>query len=120
MALAAPFPSVRPASRGGGNTHRSHIRLTRRGRAAVFLGSSMLLASVVVATGQLANADGGATRPTGPATAVVVVQPGETLWSIAQSVAPQADPRETVQRLRDLNGLVDAVVIPGQSIIVPA
>ncbi|GDX31264.1 hypothetical protein LBMAG15_01980 [Actinomycetes bacterium] len=54
-----------------------------------------------------------------PAAAVVVVQPGESLWSIAQQVAPGSDPREVVGRIRDLNGMADAVVTPGQSLVVP-
>lgn len=84
----------------------------------LFLGSSLLLASGVVATGQFADAADSA--PAGPVTAVVVVQPGESLWSIAQSIAPGADPREMVLRLRELNGLGSAVVVPGQSLVVPA
>lgn len=39
-----------------------------------------------------------------PARAVYVVQPGDTLWSIARAVAPGADVTETAARLADLNG----------------
>jgi hypothetical protein len=43
--------------------------------------------------------------PASPITdAVYVVQPGDTLWSIAQRLAPDADPRPLVEELRDLNG----------------
>lgn len=55
-----------------------------------------------------------------PATAVVVVQPGESLWGIAQQIAPGSDPREVVTSIRDLNGLGGAPVIPGQSLVVPS
>lgn len=120
MAIAAPFPSVRATSRS--TPARRPIRLTRRGRAVLFLAASSLLAGVVIGSGQWAGAadgSGPAAAPSGPATAVVVVQPGESLWSIAQAVAPGADPRETVLRLRELNGMADAVVVPGQSLVVP-
>ncbi len=33
-----------------------------------------------------------------------VVQPGDTLWSIAEQVAPDADPRAVVDALREANG----------------
>ena len=126
MAIAAPFPSVR-ATRGGTSAARSSaarrprsLRLTRRGRALLFLCASSLLAGAVIGSGQWAGAsDSTGPGDVGPATAVVVVQPGESLWSIAQAVAPGADPRETVLRLRELNGMASAVVVPGQSIVVP-
>ena len=123
MAIAAPFPSVRAnAARQASATARQPLRLTRRGRAVLFLAASSLLTGVVIGSGQWAgasDASGPAAAPAGPATSVVVVQPGESLWSIAQSVAPGADPREMVLRLRELNGMADAVVVPGQSIVVP-
>jgi LysM repeat protein len=55
----------------------------------------------------------------GPATATVVVQPGESLWSIAQTIAPDQDPRATINDIKDLNGMNTAVVAVGQSIVVP-
>ena len=39
-----------------------------------------------------------------PARAVYVVQPGDTLWSIARAIAPDADVTATAARLADLNG----------------
>ncbi len=72
---------------------------------------------MVVLSGQI-TADAGS-RTAGPATSVVVVQAGDSLWSIAQDVAPAADPRETIARIRDLNGMRNATVIPGQSVVVP-
>ena len=72
--------------------------------------------SAVVMFGSFANAT---LTSQGPATQIVVVQPGESLWSIAQTIAPGADPRETVSRIRDLNGMTSAVVVKGQSLIVP-
>jgi LysM repeat protein len=49
-----------------------------------------------------------------------VVQPGDTLWSVASKAMPGLDPREAVDHLRDLNGLDTAVVVPGQALKVPA
>lgn len=78
----------------------------------------MLTAVVgLIATGPNADAvqDAGV-----PATAVVVVQPGESVWSIARTLDPGADPRELVARIRELNSLASGVVVPGQSLVVPA
>lgn len=47
---------------------------------------------------------------------VVVVQPGDTLWTIARRLAPGADPRALVDRLAAANGGAQLVV--GQRIIV--
>jgi hypothetical protein len=39
-----------------------------------------------------------------------VVQPGDTLWSIAAAIAPDSDPRPVVDALRDANGGPDLQV----------
>jgi hypothetical protein len=81
--------------------------------------SALFLLLVVIFSGTF-TADAGTTlADQGRATGVVVVQSGENLWQIAQAIAPSADPRETVTVIRELNGLGDAPVVPGQSIVVP-
>ncbi len=51
----------------------------------------------------------------------VVVRPGDTLWGIAGRAEPGTDPRPTVRRILELNGLPDdAIVQPGQRLRVPA
>ena len=55
----------------------------------------------------------------GPTTARVTVGPGWTLWQIARDVAPMTDPRITVERIRDLNGLPDSGVRAGQELVIP-
>jgi LysM repeat protein len=46
-----------------------------------------------------------------------VVQPADTLWSIAAT--RYADPREGVWELRERNGLEGTLIVPGQVLIVP-
>jgi hypothetical protein len=54
-------------------------------------------------------------------TAVVTVGAGESLWSVATSVAgPGEDPRDVVERIVSLNGLEHDVLQPGQNLVVPA
>jgi len=113
-----PFPGrtfpERPVSR-----RSTSLRLTRRGRAVVTLAITIpVVLGAVVCT--RTTADAGTTAVTQVrATGHVVVQPGESLWSVARAVAPQADPRETVLRLRDLNHLPSDSVEVGQSLVVP-
>ncbi len=42
--------------------------------------------------------------PVPEAGTVYIVQPGDTLWSIAEAIAPESDPRPVVDALRDANG----------------
>jgi LysM repeat protein len=46
-----------------------------------------------------------------------VVQPRDTLWSIAE--AGYADPREGVWEIRRRNGLEGATIVPGQVLVLP-
>ena len=50
----------------------------------------------------------------GPATMSYVVQPGDTLWSIATRLDPQGDPRPVVDRLAAANG--GSTILVGQRI----
>jgi LysM repeat protein len=54
-----------------------------------------------------------------PATAPaeVVVAPGETLWSIAERVAPDRDPRGVVDQIRRINHLPSGDVQAGQTLL---
>ncbi|MEZ5185936.1 MAG: LysM peptidoglycan-binding domain-containing protein [Candidatus Nanopelagicales bacterium] len=49
------------------------------------------------------------------------VSAGDTLWSIARATDPEADPRVTVGRLREVNGLSDEHVLQvGEVLQVPS
>jgi LysM repeat protein len=90
------------------------VRLTRRGRA-VLVGLLLLvagLAGVLVAPASQA-ADPIGARPT------VVVQSGDTLWSIAARYAPSADPFATIDEIRRLNGLPGYTIQAGQRLTLP-
>ncbi|MGH3881785.1 MAG: LysM peptidoglycan-binding domain-containing protein [Pseudonocardiaceae bacterium] len=62
-------------------------------------------------------------QPPGPGvpaqTAVIQVGAGETVWDVAQRVAPKSDQRAVVERIRQLNGLAGSAVQPGQQLQVP-
>jgi hypothetical protein len=97
--------------------NRSSIVLTSRGR--VVLGLILTLVAIFVWVLFGSSTADAAGSSSGPATSVVVVQPGENLWSIAQSIDPEGDPRDLVIRIREINALGSQHVFPGQSLIVP-
>jgi nucleoid-associated protein YgaU len=95
----------------------AHLRLTRRAR---LLGSVLLLALGVAIgswAGPLLAGSDGDLRLAGVQS--VVVQPGDTLWSIAGAVSGDGDVRDVVDRIQELNGLSGTVLIPGQVLELP-
>jgi hypothetical protein len=54
-------------------------------------------------------------------TVLVQVRQGETLWTVAERMAPSASPATEVVAIRQLNGLdVDSVLYPGELLRVPS
>jgi LysM repeat protein len=49
----------------------------------------------------------------------VVVQPGDTLWSVATSLDGDGDVRAVVDEIQQLNGLDSEVLLPGQTLLLP-
>jgi LysM repeat protein len=54
-----------------------------------------------------------------PVQHVVTVEQGDSLWTLAQRVAPDDDPRDVVAQIRDLNELSSAGLVPGQQLVLP-
>jgi hypothetical protein len=125
--------SVRSASlrRAGGppvpaaGAEPGRLRLTRRGRRVVAV--LAMLVAVGAATLIWAAAAGGAQAsgrdvPRGSGyggMTQVVVEPGQTLWSIAAAAEPSASPWTVVQQIIDANALSGARVQAGQLLWVP-
>ncbi|MBW8487630.1 LysM peptidoglycan-binding domain-containing protein [Actinomadura parmotrematis] len=126
---AAPEPAEAPAPaprERRPSAPPQGLRLTRRGRVVlVTFVAAVLLAALWATAGRGARAGSGARpasdrAPGGPRVVSVVVGPGDTLWDIALRTDPHADPRRTVRRISDLNGLSGSIVQPGQRLRVPA
>jgi hypothetical protein len=99
---------------------RVRLRLTRRGRAVL----SAVVALPLVAGALVFALNGGGAVATGEQTHTsfqyATVQAGDSLWSVAERVAPNSDPRDVIADIVSLNGLESAVVSPGQQLAVPA
>ena len=107
----APAPApLRPAARPA-------IRLTRRGRVVLAVLAALVLAGLFVAGATAAQASAPAAAHAGDTR--VFVQPGDTLWSIAQRTHPDADPQAVVQDILSANHLSSASVTVGQRLWVP-
>ena len=108
---AAVLPA-RPATR---------LRLTARGRSVL-----LALAAVPLAIGiAFAAISGGSAVASGEdvATATfetVTVMPGDTLWSIAEGIAPESDPRDVIGEITRLNMLQGGALQIGQELAIPA
>lgn len=137
--LAHPArPPARPR-----RSRRSGLVLTRRGRrairAAVLVTTTSVVALLLVlawlgaAASVAPAASAGDGRPgvvsgalssrlaaEAPERVEVVVRPGDTLWQIARSNAPDRDPRSVVADIVRLNDLPSTAVAAGAVLVVPA
>ncbi|NEK57176.1 LysM peptidoglycan-binding domain-containing protein [Geodermatophilus sabuli] len=103
----------------GSGSAAAPLRLTRRGRRLVaVLAAALAVGVVALGHGLLDDGPGKGLRLAGDRT--VVVQPGDTVWSIAAEAADASDDvRGVVDAIQALNGLDDAVVVPGQVLTLP-
>jgi len=97
------------------------LRLTRRGRVVVAVASAILAAAVslIVAGAVQATSRSLPPRVAQQNISRVIVRPGQSLWSVAESADPNADTRLVVQQIIELNGLTGDTVAAGQQLWVP-
>jgi hypothetical protein len=125
-AVTAP-PAVRPVPPRGrtasvpprAQAASIPLRLTRRGRIVIGVAVVVLLAALSLVAAVSAQATSQA--PAGPGRGVVqlTVQPGQSLWSVAESADPGADTRAVVQQIVELNSLTGSAIFAGQRLWVP-
>jgi hypothetical protein len=95
----------------------SRVHLTRRGRL-VLLALGALLLFVAVSAGR-SGSQAATYTESGPSLQQVTVQSGDTLWSVAQRIAPRNDPREVVAQIQRINHLHGAALRAGQQLLLP-
>src|SRR5476649_1107191 len=80
---------------------RSHLRMTKRGRAVLL---SLVATPVVIAALAFGiNAGGAAGTSSSTPLAKVTVVGGESLWGVAKQIAPGADPRDVISDIMSVN-----------------
>jgi len=94
------------------------VRLTRRGRLAMFVSTVLMLGvlGVILGSTTVATDEPGTPVPA----SMVVVQPGQTLWDLAAKANPNGDIRTTVDDIMRLNSIESAGGLQaGDTIAVP-
>ena len=100
------------------DVRQPELRLTRRGRLAMFLSTLLMLGVLGVILGSTTVATDEPGAPV-PAT-MVVVEPGQTLWDLAAEANPNGDIRTTVDDIMRLNAIESAGGLQaGDTIAVP-
>jgi LysM domain len=97
------------------------LRLTRRGRIVVAVTAALLVTIISLLAAGVAQATnhGPGPRAARQNLVQVVVRPGQTLWSVAESADPDQDTRVVVRQIVDLNSLSGPTVQAGQQLWVP-
>lgn len=95
------------------------LRITARGRAVL---TGLVALPFVAIIGVLVLNGGGAVATGNSARALesVTVMAGQSLWELAEELAPEEDPREVIADLVAVNTLVSAEVRPGQQLDIPS
>ena len=97
------------------------LRLTRRGRIVVAVAAALLVTIISLLAAGVAQATnhGPSPRAARQNLVQVVVRPGQSLWSVAESADPDQDTRLVVRQIVDLNSLSGPTVQAGQQLWVP-
>ncbi len=104
---------------------RTRLRITRRGRLVL----SALIVSPVLALGAVAgvNATSAIATSAGAGSSAstvefdyITINAGESLWQVAERIAPTSDPRDVIAEIVSLNRLASSSVEPGQRVAIPS
>lgn len=92
---------------------RTRVRRRRTGLAVA-------VALVAAAwAGPIAEALGGAPGPEPVSRTSYVVRSGDTLWTIAECLAPGRDPRPLVDAIASANDVAPGALVPGRALAIP-
>jgi len=103
-----------------GQTH-AKLRLTRRGRAVIAV-LALLLAMSALALGAMfsaSTAEASIENIDPSEFTYVVAQPGDSLWTLASRVAPEADTRDVIYEMQRLNSIPTSDIQVGQELAIP-
>jgi hypothetical protein len=112
-------PARRSAAQSDARPAAPRLRLTKRGRGVL---TTLAAAPLVIAALVFALNGGMATATldgSGADFQYVTVDTGQGLWEVAETVAPNADPRDVIAAIMELNQLESADVLAGQQLAIP-
>ena len=98
---------------------RVRLRLTTRGRRLL---TGLAALPLVIAALAFALNGGMATASTEGSTTVVetvTVEAGQSLWQLAEQIAPTADPNEVIAEVLSFNNLSSSSLQQGQQLAIP-
>jgi hypothetical protein len=112
-------PARRSAAHNDARPAAPRLRLTKRGRGVL---TTLAAAPLVIAALVFALNGGMATATLEGSSAdlqYVTVDTGQSLWQVAETIAPNADPRDVIAAIMQLNRLESADVLAGQQLAIP-
>lgn len=97
------------------------LRLTRRGRIVFGTLAVLVITTLLAFAAMLGASDAQASLENAdPASfEYVVAEPGDSLWSLANRVAPGADARDVIYDIMRLNQMEGSGLMVGQEIAIP-
>ena len=99
------------------------LTLTSRGRSVVMVSALILATSTFAATFSAFNGAVASTTSAASSTSVaaeeIIVQPGESYWSIARAIAPGRSTQDVIDQIHELNPFAGATLQAGTKISVP-
>ena len=98
------------------------VKLTSRGRTVIMVSALIVATSSFAATFSAFN---GAAASTASISATpveaeqIIVQPGESYWSIARAIAPGRSTQDVIDQIHQLNPFEGSTLQAGTKILVP-
>ncbi len=104
-------------------TSPATLTLTKRGRTVLMVSALIVATSSFAATFSAFNGAAASTTSAADNSAVaaeeIIVQPGESYWSIARAIAPGRSTQDVIDQIHELNPFAGATLQAGTKILVP-
>ena len=98
------------------------LTLTNRGRTVIMVSALIVATSSFAATFSAFTGAAASTASISAAPVVaeqIIVQPGESYWSIARAIAPGRSTQDVIDQIHELNPFEGATLQAGTKILVP-